>query len=87
MTRTAYRVTLTMQERISQVNHMLGRRYGNLSPSAKLIADPGLIRHFRACAKNDNAPGADAIREIIDDAKKGVSFYAEIDNDSYDKHF
>ncbi len=80
MTRHNFR-PMTLQDRIMQVDHIQARRFGKLTGEAVKIAAEGIIRHFRACARNDNNPDPSALREIIDDALSGRRIFAETESD------
>lgn len=80
----AYRTT-TMHDTILAIDQIQARRYSGLTTSALLIADEGIIRHLRACGKNDSAPDVAAIREIIDDAIGGRKIFAETTNDLFER--
>ena len=73
--------TLTLQERIDNLDSIQGRRFRKLTGNTLEIATTGIIRHFRACAKMDVNPDHCAVREIIDDALNGRRVYAETSND------
>lgn len=73
--------SMTLADRILQIDHVQARRYKKLRGENLTIASEGIIRHLKACAKNDNSPDASAIREIIDDAINGKRVFAEVDND------
>lgn len=79
-TERAYQ-SMTMEDRLLQIDHIQARRYSSLNKVTKEIANEGIIRHLRACAKMDINPDASAIREIIDDALNGRRIYAETDED------
>lgn len=68
---------ITMHDRIMAIEPAQARKYEKLSSTAQSIADAGIIRHLRACAKNSCNPDANAIREIIDDAINGRSVFSE----------
>lgn len=75
---------MTLDDRILQIDHVQARRLGKLMGDARQIATQGIIRHLRACARMEVNPGADSIREIIDDALNGRRVFAESDNDHSD---
>lgn len=64
-------------ERILQLDHIQARRFVKLKGAAKEIATEGIKRHLRACARMEVNPDITALREIIDDALKGRSVFAE----------
>ncbi len=73
--------TMTLQERVLQIDHIQARRLTKLTDDALEIAAEGIIRHLRACARMDVNPDASAVREIIDDALNGRRVFAETSND------
>jgi hypothetical protein len=72
---------LTIQDRVLQIDHIQARRYSKLTGDAREIADEGILRHLRACAKVEANPDASAIREIIDDANDGRRVFAATNDD------
>ena len=75
---------MTLQDRISQIDHIQARRFKELTGNALEIASEGIISHLRACARMDVSPDASAVREIIDDALFGRRVFAEASNDLAD---
>ncbi len=73
--------TMTLQDRILQIDHIQARRFSKLAGDAVEIATEGIIRHLRACARMEVNPDASAVREIIDDALNGRRVFAETSND------
>lgn len=75
--------TITVTERISQIDLIQARRFARLDEKAQEIAREGITRHLRACARMDVNPDAAAVREIIDDAINGRKIYAENSDDHH----
>ena len=73
--------TMTLQDRILQIDHIQARRFSKLNGDAIEIATEGIIRHLRACARMEVNPDASAVREIIDDALNCRRVFAETSND------
>lgn len=69
--------SLTLTDLIGQIDHIQARRFVKLDGAAKDIATAGIIRHLRACVRMDVNPDPAAFREIIDDALKNRSVFAE----------
>lgn len=67
---------LTLSERILQIDHVQARRFAKLSGASLEIAQEGIIRHLKACARMDVSPDSSAVREIIDDALLGRKVFA-----------
>ena len=74
--------TMSLQDRVLQIDHIQARRFSKLTSDAAEIATEGILRHLRACARLDVSPDASAVREIIDDALNGRKVYEETDADA-----
>jgi hypothetical protein len=66
-----------LKEKIYQVDQIQARRYSNLKGKHLIIATTGIERHLNACERMEVTPDLSAIREIIDDAIRGLDFFSE----------
>lgn len=76
----AYRAknqTMTLTDRLVQIDHFQARRFSKLTGTPLEIATEGIVRHLRACFRMDVSPDHSAIREIIDDALNGRRVFAQ----------
>ncbi len=73
--------SITLQDRILQIDHIQAKRFGNLPADVQKIAAEGIIRHLRACARMDINPDASAVSEVIDDAFRGRKVWKETETD------
>lgn len=78
-----FNVTLPLDQRILEIDHIQARRYSKLNGVALDIATEGILRHLRACDRMDVNPDVAAVREIIDDALNGRRVFAETHDDHY----
>lgn len=78
--------SLNLQERILQIDHIQARRFAKLTGLTLEIATEGILRHLKACLKQDALPDASALREIIDDAMNGRKVFAENDTTYQEKN-
>ena len=76
-------VTMLMENRLKEIDHIQARRYSKLTGAARSIATEGILRHLRACDRMDVNPDVAAVREIIDDALNGRRVFAEPLDDRY----
>lgn len=68
--------TISLKQRVHQIDEAQGRRFAKLEGAPLEIATEGILRHLRACASLDVNADYSAIREIIDDALQGRSIFA-----------
>lgn len=68
---------LTLDDYLTMLDRIQGRRFGRLPPRAREIAEAGIIRHLDACKRHNVEPDVSAVREIIDDALEGRAVYLE----------
>lgn len=73
--------TMTLAQRIYQIDPIQGKRFSKLSGDALEIATAGIIRHLRACNRMDVPYDVSAIREILDDAGCGRRVFAVTNDD------
>lgn len=69
--------TITLEERLKNIDHIQARRYSKLTGASLDIATEGILRHLKACDRMDVNPDVAAVREIIDDALNGRRVFAE----------
>lgn len=72
---------MTLLDILKRISSFQAARYEKLTGETLDIAKAGILRHLRACARNKCVPGADAIREIIDDAQNGIKVFDVADHD------
>lgn len=72
---------MTLHDRVLQIDHIQARRFSKLNGDTLEIATEGIIRHLRACRRQDCNPDGGAIREIIDDALNGRRIFTETNDD------
>lgn len=70
-------MTVTLEDRLKNIDHIQARRYSKLSGAPLDIATEGILRHLKACDRMDVNPDVAAVREIIDDALNGRRVFAE----------
>ncbi len=74
---------------LKRVDSVQAKRYEKLKFPATEIATIGILRHFQAWKRDAKTTeqliakvDASAIREIIDDASKGIDVYSQTNNDT-----